>query len=263
MRFVRLWFTDVLGTEELRHHARRAGDRARGGHDLRRLGDRGLHPGPGVRHAAPCPTRTRSRSCRGGATTRQSRGMFRDIEPRVRGAVRGRSSQGAQAQPRARATRASRSTSRPRWSSSSSSRPDEPEPLDHAGFFDLTQLDMVSNLRRQTIVTLEAMGIPVEYRFHELGPEPARDRLRIAPRAHDGRQRDDVPAGPTARSRRTSASTRRSCRSRSRARSDRACTTPPLAVRGRRQRVPRHRATRTACRRWASSSSRACCVHRG
>ena len=42
-----------------------------------------------------------------------------------------------------------------------------PVPLDKAGFFDLTQLDMVSELRRQTVVTLEAMGIPVEYSFHE------------------------------------------------------------------------------------------------
>src|SRR5215831_8017240 len=54
----------------------------------------------------------------------------------------------------------------------------EPTPLDHAGFFDLTQLDMVSNLRRQTIVTLEAMGIPVEYSFHELGPSQHEIDLR-------------------------------------------------------------------------------------
>ena len=56
--------------------------------------------------------------------------------------------------------------------------PDEPKPLDHAGFFDLTQLDMVSELRRQTIVTLEAMGIPVEYSFHELGPSQHEIDLR-------------------------------------------------------------------------------------
>jgi glutamine synthetase len=56
--------------------------------------------------------------------------------------------------------------------------PNEPAPLDHAGFFDLTQLDMVSNLRRQTIVTLEAMGIPVEYSFHELGPSQHEIDLR-------------------------------------------------------------------------------------
>ncbi len=53
-----------------------------------------------------------------------------------------------------------------------------PVPLDHAGFFDLTQLDMVSDLRRQTIVTLEAMGIPVEYSFHELGPSQHEIDLR-------------------------------------------------------------------------------------
>ena len=53
-----------------------------------------------------------------------------------------------------------------------------PIPLDHAGFFDLTQLDMVSDLRRQTIVTLEAMGIPVEYSFHELGPSQHEIDLR-------------------------------------------------------------------------------------
>src|SRR4029077_10965903 len=55
---------------------------------------------------------------------------------------------------------------------------EEPKPLDHAGFFDLTQLDMVSELRRQTVVTLEAMGIPVEYSFHELGPSQHEIDLR-------------------------------------------------------------------------------------
>ncbi|HEY3671770.1 MAG TPA: glutamine synthetase family protein [Acidimicrobiia bacterium] len=53
-----------------------------------------------------------------------------------------------------------------------------PVPIDNAGFFDLTQQDMVSDLRRQTIVTLEAMGIPVEYSFHELGPSQHEIDLR-------------------------------------------------------------------------------------
>jgi glutamine synthetase len=53
-----------------------------------------------------------------------------------------------------------------------------PVPIDNAGFFDLTQHDMVSELRRQTIVTLEAMGIPVEYSFHELGPSQHEIDLR-------------------------------------------------------------------------------------
>ncbi|HEX6311581.1 MAG TPA: glutamine synthetase family protein [Acidimicrobiia bacterium] len=55
---------------------------------------------------------------------------------------------------------------------------ENPEPLDHASYFDLTQLDMVSELRKRTIVTLEAMGIPVEYSFHELGPSQHEIDLR-------------------------------------------------------------------------------------
>ena len=56
--------------------------------------------------------------------------------------------------------------------------PNAPEPLDHAGFFDLTQQDMASELRKRTILTLEAMGIPVEYSFHELGPSQHEIDLR-------------------------------------------------------------------------------------
>jgi len=56
--------------------------------------------------------------------------------------------------------------------------PDAPEPLDRAGFFDLTHEDMVSQLRKQTILTLEAMGIPVEYSFHENGPSQHEIDLR-------------------------------------------------------------------------------------
>ncbi|MET0275255.1 MAG: glutamine synthetase family protein [Acidimicrobiia bacterium] len=51
-------------------------------------------------------------------------------------------------------------------------------PIDHEGFFDLTQQPIVSELRRQSIVTLEAMGIPVEYSFHELGPSQHEIDLR-------------------------------------------------------------------------------------
>jgi glutamine synthetase len=55
---------------------------------------------------------------------------------------------------------------------------EEPIPLDKGGYFDLTQLDMVSELRKQTIVTLEAMGIPVEYSFHENAPSQHEIDLR-------------------------------------------------------------------------------------
>jgi glutamine synthetase len=55
---------------------------------------------------------------------------------------------------------------------------DRPEPLDDAGFFDLTTHDMVSELRKQTILMLEAMGMPVEYSFHENGPSQHEIDLR-------------------------------------------------------------------------------------
>jgi glutamine synthetase len=54
----------------------------------------------------------------------------------------------------------------------------EPEPLDDGGFFDLTSQDVASELRKQTIITLEAMGIPVEYSFHENGPSQHEIDLR-------------------------------------------------------------------------------------
>lgn len=44
------------------------------------------------------------------------------------------------------------------------------KPLDNASYFDLTTADVSSDLRKTTIHTLEAMGIPVEYSFHEDSP---------------------------------------------------------------------------------------------
>jgi glutamine synthetase len=45
-----------------------------------------------------------------------------------------------------------------------------PVPIDDGGFFDLTTNDVTGELRKQTIRTLETMGIPVEYSFHEDAP---------------------------------------------------------------------------------------------
>jgi glutamine synthetase len=42
------------------------------------------------------------------------------------------------------------------------------EPLDQGGYFDMTPLDMASDLRRETVLTLEEMGIGVEYSHHEV-----------------------------------------------------------------------------------------------
>jgi glutamine synthetase len=46
----------------------------------------------------------------------------------------------------------------------------KPELLDSGGYFDLTPLDVASDLRKQTVMVLEEMGIPVEYSHHEVAP---------------------------------------------------------------------------------------------
>ncbi|MFH1459392.1 MAG: glutamine synthetase family protein [Candidatus Omnitrophota bacterium] len=45
-----------------------------------------------------------------------------------------------------------------------------PETLDKGGYFDLTTLDVASDLRRETVFALEKMGIDVEYSHHEVAP---------------------------------------------------------------------------------------------
>lgn len=44
--------------------------------------------------------------------------------------------------------------------------------LDWGGYFDLTPLDVATELRRETILALEAMGIRLEYSHHELSSDP-------------------------------------------------------------------------------------------
>lgn len=52
------------------------------------------------------------------------------------------------------------------------------EVLDHGGYFDLTSLDSASDLRRDTVLSLENMGIPIEYSHHENGPSQHEIDLR-------------------------------------------------------------------------------------
>jgi glutamine synthetase len=44
------------------------------------------------------------------------------------------------------------------------------EILDSGGYFDLTPLDAATEMRRETVLTLEEMGIGVEYSHHEVAP---------------------------------------------------------------------------------------------
>ena len=58
------------------------------------------------------------------------------------------------------------------------SNSDGTEVLDQGGYFDLTPLDVASDLRRDTVLTLEKLGIPVEYSHHEVAPSQHEIDLR-------------------------------------------------------------------------------------
>ena len=105
-------------------------------------------------------------------------------------------------------------------------------------------LDVASDLRRDTVLTLEKMGIPVEYSPPRGRPVAARDRPSLPGRADDGRHRHDLPPGRQGDRATPTACTPRSCRSPSRARTARACTrtsrcSPRTATRSSTRTIPR------------------------
>jgi len=53
-----------------------------------------------------------------------------------------------------------------------------PQALDSGGYFDLTPLDVASDLRRDTVLALERMGIHAEYSHHEVAPSQHEIDLR-------------------------------------------------------------------------------------
>jgi glutamine synthetase len=55
------------------------------------------------------------------------------------------------------------------------------EVLDKGGYFDLTTLDAGTDVRRETVLALEQLGIHVEYTHHEVGPSQHEIDMRYAP----------------------------------------------------------------------------------
>jgi glutamine synthetase len=55
---------------------------------------------------------------------------------------------------------------------------DDPSFLDQGGYFDETPLDVATDWRKRTVAYLEAMGIPVEYVHHEVAPSQHEIDLR-------------------------------------------------------------------------------------
>ncbi len=54
------------------------------------------------------------------------------------------------------------------------------EILDKGGYFDLTTLDVASDLRRETVLALEQMGVNIEYSHHEVAPSQHEIDMRYA-----------------------------------------------------------------------------------
>jgi glutamine synthetase len=54
-----------------------------------------------------------------------------------------------------------------------------PDPIDKGGYFDLTTLDAATSLRRETIFALQALGIDVEVSHHEVAPSQHEIDLRF------------------------------------------------------------------------------------
>ncbi len=52
--------------------------------------------------------------------------------------------------------------------------------LDEGGYFDLTTLDAGTDVRRETVLALEQLGIHVEYTHHEVGPSQHEIDMRYA-----------------------------------------------------------------------------------
>ena len=55
-----------------------------------------------------------------------------------------------------------------------------PETLDVGGYFDLTPLDVADDLRQDTVTVLQSLGIPVEYVHHEVAPSQHEIDLRYS-----------------------------------------------------------------------------------
>ena len=201
----------------------------------------------------------------GATTTRPSARMFCDIEQPRRHAVRGRPPPGAASATSSAAREQGLHVLRRardgvlllrRRRPDAAARAARPRPA----YFDLTTADVACDLRQRR--STRSRRWASRWSTVPRGrPEPARDRPALHRRADDGRQRDDVPA------RRASEVAHRARRARhvhaeaaSTARSGLGHAHPPLAVRGRRQRVPRPGRRVRPVEGRPSASSPACCT---
>ena len=185
IKFVRLWFTDVVGTlksvaiapaEVEGAFSEGLGFDGSAIEGLTRAYESDLlaHPDPTTFQILPVARRDRPDRAH----------VLRHHDAR-RAAGGRRPAQRAQAHAReGRRPRASRSTRIPRSSSTCSSRrssaPKGPEPVDSAGYFDNVPGGTAHDFRRRSVRMLEDLGISVEFSHHEAGPGQNEIDLRYA-----------------------------------------------------------------------------------
>ena len=200
VRFVRLWFTDVLGYLKSVSVAPAELENAFSegiGFDGSAI--EGFARVQRGRTCSPSPTRPRSRSCRGDARKdgRDRPHVLRYRDARTAAVVR-RSALRAQARCCEQAAEQGFTFyTHPEIEfyllKNMPEAGAEPVPVDRSGFFDHTAQSRGSDFRREAITMLEAMGISVEFSHHEGGPGPAGDRPALRRRAHHSRQHHDLP----------------------------------------------------------------------
>ena len=223
----------------------RAGGRLRGGHRLRRLRDRGLRPGLRVGHGRHArPDHLPGVPVRGRRQRRERPDVLRHPAARRQrrpGPTRATCCAGCS--PR-RPRRASPSTPTPRssssWCRTARSTARVPIPVDSGGYFDHTTHAVARDFRRQAVLALERIGISVEFSHHEVAPGQQEidlryaDALTTADNIMTFRHVIKEVALSHRRARHLHAeAVHRPARQRH--------AHPPVAVRGRAQRVPRHR----------------------
>ena len=67
------------------------------------------------------------------------------------------------------------------------------ETLDEGGYFAMTTQDAATELRNETILALEKVGIPIEYHHHEVGPSQHEIDMHLRAGARDGRPHAHLP----------------------------------------------------------------------
>ena len=258
MRFVRLWFTDVLGQlksfaitpaelESALEEGMTFDGSAIEGYSRVQESDMLAVPDPNTFEIVPWR----------GDDAPVAR-MFCDVAPPLGRAVRGRPALRAEAQPRARPGEGLHVLRRARDGVlllPSRRRPDAARPRRLLRPHPASTWS--SNLRKQTILTLEAMGIPVEYSFHELGPSQHEidlrytDALTMADNVMTFRHRREGGGARPRRVRDVHAQAHR------RRRSARGCTRTCRCSRATSTRSTTP-ATSTGCRRSGKASSPGC-----